>query len=388
MIAEQEETQDFKLDLAQKAFLLKHPEIEGVDQVKLKSELLDYVFDKDLAAVYEHLCEEFGWDVDDMRLQAMKAKNAEKAKELDEKIKDAEENLGETDVRDACLAKANYFADIGDREKAFKAYEVTEEKTPSVGNKIDLVFSQIRLDILYKDWHSVKKNLVKVKKFCDEGGDWERKNKVKVYEAVYCISTRDMKRAADLFLDATATFATPELFPFSSCIFYAVVTSMIALDRVSLKKRVVDAPEILTVIEEVPHLAPLLNSLYNCSYSEFFQALCKISEQIRKDMYLHPHFRYYLREIRVMAYSQFLESYKSVTMKSMAAAFNVGENFLDKEISDFIVAGRLHAKIDKVAGVIETNRPDARNALYQQTIKQGDLLLNRIQKLSKVIDLE
>ena len=33
-------------------------------------------------------------------------------------------------------------------------------------------------------------------------------------------------------------------------------------------------------------------------------------------------------------------------------------------------------------------RPDAKNALYQQAIKEGDLLLNRLQKLSKVIDIE
>lgn len=71
-------------------------------------------------------------------------------------------------------------------------------------------------------------------------------------------------------------FCRPELFPFSSCVFYAVVTSLVALDRVSLKKRVVDAPEILTVIEDVPNLAPLLNSLYMCSYSEFFQVCMKV----------------------------------------------------------------------------------------------------------------
>ena len=53
---------------------------------------------------------------------------------------------------------------------------------------------------------------------------------------------------------------------------------------------------------------------------------------------------------------QFLESYKSVTMESMAAAFDCSVGFLDTEISDFIVAGRLNAMIDKVAGIIETNR--------------------------------
>lgn len=72
----------------------------------------------------------------------------------------------------------------------------------------------------------------------------------------------------------------------------------------------------------------------------------------------------------------------------MASSLGLSVDFLDRELSEFIVAGRLHAKIDKVAGVLETNRPDAKNALYQQTIRQGDLLLNRIQKLSKVIDIE
>lgn len=42
--------------------------------------------------------------------------------------------------------------------------------------------------------------------------------------------------------------------------------------------------------------------------------------------------------------------------------------------------------IVQVAGVIETTRPDAKNAQYQSAIKHGDLLLNRLQKLSKVID--
>jgi len=42
--------------------------------------------------------------------------------------------------------------------------------------------------------------------------------------------------------------------------------------------------------------------------------------------------------------------------------------------------------IMQVAGVIETTRPDAKNAQYQSAIKHGDLLLNRLQKLSKVID--
>ncbi|KAJ6888943.1 26S proteasome non-ATPase regulatory subunit 6 [Populus alba x Populus x berolinensis] len=211
----------------------------------------------------------------------------------------------------------------------------------------------------------------------EEGGDWERKNRLKVYEGLYCLSTRNFKKAADLFLDSISTFTTYELFPYDTFIFYTVLTSIISLDRVSLKQKVVDAPEILTVIGKIPHLSEFLNSLYDSG----------LTEQIKLDRYLHPHFRHYMREVRTVVYSQFLESYKSVTIEAMAKAFGVTVEFIDLELSRFIAAGKLHCKIDKVAGVLETNRPDAKNALYQATIKQGDFLLNRIQKLSRVIDL-
>lgn len=40
-----------------------------------------------------------------------------------------------------------------------------------------------------------------------------------------------------------------------------------------------------------------------------------------------------------------------------------------------------------VNGIIETNRPDEKNRQYQDVIKKGDLLLNRVQKLSRVINI-
>jgi 26S proteasome regulatory subunit N7 len=77
--------------------------------------------------------------------------------------------------------------------------------------------------------------------------------------------------------------------------------------------------------------------------------------------------------------------FDSVTMDSMSKSFGVSIDFLDGELSRFISAGRLNAKIDKVSGVIETNRPDAKNTQYQEAIKKGDQLLNRIQKLARII---
>ena len=98
----------------------------------------------DLAPLYQYLCTELGWPLDSARLTAMQEVNAGKVAELELKRKDAEENLGETEVRDAMLAKAEFLGSVCDREAAGKAYDEVEKKTASGGNRVDLLLSQIR----------------------------------------------------------------------------------------------------------------------------------------------------------------------------------------------------------------------------------------------------
>ncbi|PWA89843.1 26S proteasome, regulatory subunit Rpn7,Proteasome component (PCI) domain protein [Artemisia annua] len=52
------------------------------------------------------------------------------------------------------------------------------------------------------------------------------------------MSTRNFKKAADLFLDSISTFTTYEIFPYDTFIFYTVLGSIMSLDRVSLKEKV------------------------------------------------------------------------------------------------------------------------------------------------------
>ncbi|GMH16743.1 hypothetical protein Nepgr_018584 [Nepenthes gracilis] len=383
----EEGTQNAHLILARKLFLLTHPDVQDIEKVRLREEVFDAVKSDDMAPLYETLAADKIIEMDQSILDSMRAKIGDEIRKLDEKIADAEENLGESEVREAHLAKSLFYIRIGDKDKALEQLKVTESKTVAVGQKMDLVFYTLQIGFFYMDFDLISKSIDKAKNLFEEGGDWERKNRLKVYEGLYCMSTRNFDKAASLFLDSISTFTTYDLFPYDTFVFYTVLTSIISLDRVSLKQKVVDAPEILTVIGKIPCLSEFLNSLYDCQYKSFFSAFAGLTEQIKFDRYLHPHFRYYMREVRTVVYSQFLESYKSVTIDAMAKAFGVTIEFIDLELSRFISAGKLHCKIDKVAGVLETNRPDAKNALYQSTIKQGDFLLNRIQKLSRVIDL-
>ncbi|EPZ30991.1 26S proteasome non-ATPase regulatory subunit 6-like protein [Rozella allomycis CSF55] len=371
------------LKLAQLKFLYIH---QGHNPA-IKEQIMTLVKDNFMAPYYSHICTELKWPVDAALLNQLSAKNETDLKNCEEKKIDAEKNLGDTEVLDAMILKADYLCQIGDKDGAIAAYAAVAEKTGSLGTKLDVAFSQIRLGFLYSDAELINKNIEKAKSLLESGGDWDRKNRLKVYEGLYAMSTRDFHTAADKFLDALATFTCTELLEYKEFIKYTIICALIAVDRIGIRKKLINAPEVLEVIHEISPLDSYMNSLYNCQYKEFFIALAKLETLLKSDRYLYPHYKYIVKEMKIKAYSQLLESYKSLSLKSMADAFGVTLDFIDRELCRFIAAGRLNCVIDKVSLIVETNRPDHKNAQYQIMIKHGDVLLNRVQKLSRVTQL-
>ena len=51
----------------------------------------------------------------------------------------------------------------------------------------------------------------------EEGGDWDRRNRLKVYQGIYFLSIRDFKSAANNFLDSISTFTSYELMDYKTC---------------------------------------------------------------------------------------------------------------------------------------------------------------------------
>ncbi|KAM9272071.1 LOW QUALITY PROTEIN: 26S proteasome non-ATPase regulatory subunit 6 [Cariama cristata] len=342
-----------------------------------RDELMAAVRLHNMAPYYEALCKSLEWQIDMDLLNKMKKANEEELKRLDNELEDAEKILGESEIRDAMMAKAEYLCRIGDKVGALTAFRKTYDKTVALGHRLD-VFYLLRIGLFYMDNDLITRNIEKAKSLIEEGGDWDRRNRL-MYQGLYCVAIRDFKQAAELFLDTVSTFTSYELMDYK-IVTYTVYVSMIALDRPDLREKVIKGAEILEVLHSLPAVRQYLFSLYECRYAAFFQSLA-IVEQEKKDWLFAPHYRYYVREMRIHAYSQLLESYRSLTLGYMAEAFGVSVEFIDQELSRFIAAG-LHCKIDKVMRL-----PDSKNWQYQETIKKGDLLLNRVQKLSRVINM-
>ena len=375
------------LELAQWKFLLSSESTKPDEYELIKNKLLEAIKKDKMAPFYEELCKKLHMDLDREMLEEMKKVNEKEMKDLDLAIEDAEKNLGEMEVREFNLKKAEYLCKIGDKDAAVSAFRKTYEKTVSLGQRLDIIFHLIRIGLFYVDHDLITRNIDKAKTLIEEGGDWDRRNRLKVYQGTYCLAIRDFKAAANFFLDTVSTFTSYELMDYDTFVTNCVYVSMVSLDRKDLREKVVKGAEILEILHGLPAVREYLFSLFNCRYADFFKKLAEVEIQMKRDRLFHSHYRYYVREMRIIAYTQLLESYRSLTLNYMADAFGVTVPFIDKELSRFIAAGRLHCKIDKVGGIVETTRPDSKNWQYQATIKQGDILLNRIQKLSRVINM-
>ncbi|RTE75494.1 hypothetical protein BHE90_010052 [Fusarium euwallaceae] len=374
----------------------------------------------------------------------LKEDNDRELQEFQKEEDEAVEQAGDTEIMAAKGKRAEFWARVGDKDKAIAAYESVFEKTGILGTKIDLVLAIIRMGLFYGDKPLVKKHVERAKSLVETGGDWDRRNRLKAYEGLHLLTVRSYNLAAPLLLDSLSTFTSYELCTYSNLVVYSVLAGSVSLKRVDFKSKVVDAPEIKAILgdgedkllalsgalsagpgaddttgvkapktatttavnlttlgtsSDQPEaelaidfspLALLVSSLYNGNYKTFFRSLAEVEEQfLNQDRYLHEHKSWFIREMRLRAYQQLLQSYRVVGLESMANDFGVTVDFLDRDLARFIAAGRIPCTIDRVTGkgVIETNRPDDKNKQYQDVVRQGDQLITKLQKYGQAVRL-
>ena len=58
-----------------------------------------------------------------------------------------------------------------------------------------------------------------------------------------------------------------------------------------------------------------------------------------------------------------------------------------RDLAKFIASDRISCTIDRVNGIIETNRPDDKNKQYADVVKHGDALITKLQKYGQTVRL-
>ena len=207
------------------------------------------------------------------------------------------------EVRDAILEKAEFLKnEARDYPEAEKIFREALILSGGASRKMEILFEILQMNLEKYDMDALKKDVATCKQLIEEGADWDKKNKLKVFEGVYCMLIRDFKKAAELFISSIATFTCTELLEYKQFILYAVLMALITQDRRTIKKEIIHSPDVLSVIREIPHLKSYAESFYNCEYKQFFTCFVEILDVVKKDRYLSQHIDYFSREMRLVAY--------------------------------------------------------------------------------------
>ncbi|KAM4653919.1 uncharacterized protein AAGF69_010512 isoform 2-T3 [Amazona ochrocephala] len=129
-------------------------------------ELMAAVRLRNMALYYEALCKSLEWQMDTQLLNKMRKASEEELKHLDNKLEDAEKNLGESKIRDAMMAKAEYLCRTGDKEGALTAFRKTYDKTVALGHRLDILFYLVRICLFYMDNNLIIWNTEKARRYC------------------------------------------------------------------------------------------------------------------------------------------------------------------------------------------------------------------------------
>jgi len=201
-----------------------------------------------------------------------------KIAEFDAKTEEAKEREGDVEVRDSILDKAEWLKDEArDFPHAERIFREAYEMSGGASRKMEILFEIILMNLEKYDLDALKKDVATAKSLVDEGADWDKKNKLKIFEGVYCMLIRDFKKASELLLSSIATFTCVELIEYQDFIFYAVIMGLLTQDRKTIKKDIIHSPDVLSVIRDiqpviggVSHLKQFAESFYACEYKKFF----------------------------------------------------------------------------------------------------------------------
>lgn len=331
-------------------------------------DLKKYLIENEMGSLYKKMCEN-GILPDDQNIyDEIIRKNNEKLTKIENKEDDEIK-------RNIIREKLIHFSKIGDIDSL---KELSEKSELNTSIKMDLLLYEIRLALIFNNpailYEKINKGIVLVEKNCD----WDRRNKFKVYQGLYHMLKYEYKQAADLFTSTLATFQCTELFSYEDFIKYTIFCSAISFERKSLDEKILKSTDIIEMREHCNTAYKLIQYIHGCQYFNIFKQCIEFCEENISDIFIGDKMGYFLNEIKIRSYNQLLESYSSIKLKSMAETFCISEDYLEKDLNQFIINERLNCMIDKIDQMVLV-----RECERSLADKLGDLsyqILNYVEK--------
>merc|ERR1712150_192601 len=183
----------------------------------------------------------------------------------EEKVNEAMASAGDMEVFNSRWDVAEFAFKSLSKDKALEAYgKILELTKLSSGKKLDVLMASSRVACFYGDWKKNVEILGKISNLSSNTTDWDRRNRLMIYNAISMLFSRDFWSASSLLLEGISTFSCIEMCPYEDFLAYTILFNTLHLSRTELKARIIDTSEIHTLSHVNPKISKIVYSLYDC----------------------------------------------------------------------------------------------------------------------------
>lgn len=339
------------------------------------SSVISYLTQHNMYFLYKHLSQDLLYfDYDERKGIKMQETNSSYIKTLiNEKNPENESECFEIDLK-----ISEYYASVLDLDNFNILTKDLTIKNVSSSLKMDIILCKMRLAIIFSNKKKTKEAFIEGEDVIRRGCDWDRRNKFKTYAGFFYVLNKKHVQSSESFYNALATFKSTELISYGKCVFYLLFTSILSFDRVDLNDKILCNSDVLETLNVNSKGLALANCLYHCDYENLVNSLVNFAEEINRDLYISNQTDFFVREVKIKIYKQLLESYKSLSVNVFCDILKVSEEYVERDLCDFIIDQRLNCVIDRCNRIVEVK--EKIDMTEEELVTKGEQLMRLVQK--------
>lgn len=285
-------------------------------------------------------------------------------------------------VRTCHTQLTNLCMEQGDYASAFKYVTKSREYCTEPQAVFSTCMTIIKLSALQRQYTEIQSFTTKAHytPSKDEAGQ----SKIYAAYGLYYMTSGKYKDAAISFAqvkqqDLGSAFA--DIICSQDIALYGVLCALASLDRNEVQSKLLDSSSFRECLDLVPQIRDVTLDFCNCKYAACLSALDKMKEALSLDVHLHSQVAELCQQIRSRGMVQYFAPFLSVSLHSMAGAFNTNVDGIQSEVAQLISKRQLDAKIDSHKKILHVRSADQRKATYQNTMRVSQNFLDTTQAL-------
>jgi len=264
---------------------------------------------------------------------------------------------------------ANWSTEHGDYASALKYVSKSREYCSDPAAVFSTCMTIIKLSALLRQYTDIQSFTSKANHthYKDES------DQSKIYAAfgLYYMTAGKYKDAASNFAqvkpqDLGNTFG--DILCAQDVALYGVLCALASLDRNEVQAKLLDS-SFRECLELVPQIQDLTLDFCSCKYAACLSGLEKLKESLSLDVHLHSQVNDLCQQIRSKGMVQYFAPFLSVSLHSMAEAFNTNVEGIQSEVAQLIIKRQLDAKIDSHKKVLHVRHANQRKQTYQNALR-------------------